>query len=63
MPKEKMLRQKSKIFLAANPAYTKTALSIGMSAGAELMQKNPDLAQQVFFNSAGNQQSGQDAKM
>ena len=28
-------------FLAANPAYTKTALSIGMSAGAEMMQKNP----------------------
>jgi hypothetical protein len=28
-------------FLAANPAYAKTALSIGMNAGAELVSKNP----------------------
>ena len=36
-------------FLAANPAYTKTALSIGMSAGAEIMQKNPGRLKHVHI--------------
>ena len=30
-------------FLAANPAYAKTALSMGMSAGAEMVSRNPGI--------------------
>ena len=28
-------------FLSANPAYAKTALSVGMAAGTDFVQKNP----------------------
>jgi hypothetical protein len=35
-------------FLSANPAYAKTALSMGMSAGAELVSNNPGYLFLIF---------------
>jgi COPI associated protein len=36
-------------FLSANPAYAKTALSMGMTAGADFVSKNPGLSFFIIF--------------